>query len=213
MSTTEAADAAATTAAAAAAVSSQIEEEEEKQNGGSSFLEAATSATEEEPDIENQQLQRPPLLPATDKSIGILAPRKSNRNKPNNNGEENQDDDDGSSTDSVFSFDSYEMKVTSRRIPLKFQSVINNPNNNTTGGASSSAVPFPSVNATTLDPSSSAAVAMTENVCPCRCLFFTLKESICLVMSALGCAVFLAGLVVLCLYLEGTLFEDEYLEK
>jgi len=33
------------------------------------------------------------------------------------------------------------------------------------------------------------------------------------VMSALGCAVFLAGLVVLCLYLEGTLFEDEYLEK
>mmetsp|Transcript_13771 Transcript_13771/g.28035 ORF Transcript_13771/g.28035 Transcript_13771/m.28035 type:complete len:210 (-) Transcript_13771:147-776(-) len=209
MPTTEAAsDAAATTA-----VSSQIEEEEEKQNDSSSFLEAATSAMTQqaaEPDIENQQ--RPPPLPATDKSIGILAPRKSNRNKPNNNGEENQDDDDGSSTDSVFSFDSYEMKVTSRRIPLKFQSVINNPNNNTTGGASSTAVPFPSVNATTLDHSSSA-VTTAENVCPCRCLFFTLKESICLVMSALGCAVFLAGLVVLCLYLEGTLFEDEYLEK
>ncbi|KAK1745389.1 hypothetical protein QTG54_003313 [Skeletonema marinoi] len=190
--------------------------EEEKQNDSSSFLEAATSAMTQqaaEPDIENQQ-QRPPPLPATDKSVGILAPHKSNRNNNNNNnnGEEN-DDDDGSSTDSVFSFDSYEMKVTSRRTPLKFQSVINNPNNNTTGGASSTAVPFPSVNATTLDPSSSAAVAMTENVCPCRCLFFTLKESICLVMSALGCAVFLAGLVVLCLYLEGTLFEDEYLEK
>mmetsp|Transcript_16979 Transcript_16979/g.25830 ORF Transcript_16979/g.25830 Transcript_16979/m.25830 type:complete len:208 (-) Transcript_16979:1628-2251(-) len=207
MSTTEAADAAATTAAAA--VSSQLEEEE-KQNGGSTFLEAASA---EEPDIENQQPQRPPPLPATDKLIGILAPHKSNRNNPTNNGEEIDDDDNGSSTDSVFSFDSYEMKVTSRRIPLKFQSVINNPNNNTTGGASSTAVPFPSVNATTLDHSSSAAVAMTENVCPCRCLFFTLKESICLVMSALGCAVFLAGLVVLCLYLEGTLFEDEYLEK
>eukprot|EP00985_Skeletonema_marinoi_P000129 scaffold37_cov138-Skeletonema_marinoi.AAC.2 len=55
------------------------------------------------------------------------------------------------------------MKVTSRRIPLKFQSVINNPNNNTTGGASSTAVPFPSVNATTLDPSSSA-VATAENL-------------------------------------------------
>eukprot|EP00984_Skeletonema_dohrnii_P005398 scaffold1899_cov157-Skeletonema_dohrnii-CCMP3373.AAC.3 len=198
-----------TTAAttAEAAVSSQLEEEE-KQNGDSSFLEAAAS---EEPDIENQQsqLQRPPLLPATDKSIGILAPHKSNRNGPNNNGEENQDDDDGSSTDSVFSFDSYEMKVTSRRIPLKFQSVINP---NTTGASSSTAVPFPSVNATTLDHSSSA-VTTAQNVCPCRCLFFTLKESICLVMSALGCAVFLAGLVVLCLYLEGSLFEDEYLEK
>mmetsp|Transcript_31325 Transcript_31325/g.47000 ORF Transcript_31325/g.47000 Transcript_31325/m.47000 type:complete len:209 (+) Transcript_31325:50-676(+) len=208
MSTTEEAAAATTTTEAASPV-----EEEEKQNDSSSFLEAATSAMTQqaaEPDIENQQPQRPPLLPATDKSIGILAPRKSNRNKPNNNGEEN-DDDDGSSTDSVFSFDSYEMKVTSRRIPLKFQSVINNPNNNTTG-ASSTAVPFPSVNATTLDHSSSA-VATAENVCPCRCLFFTVKESICLVMSALGCAVFLAGLVVLCLYLEGTLFEDEYLEK
>ena len=204
MSTTEAASEADTAVAAAS------QEEEEKQNGDSSFLEAAAS---EEADIENQQpqLQRPPLLPATDKSIGILAPHKSNRNKPNNNGEEN--DDDGSSTDSVFSFDSYEMKVTSRRIPLKFQSVINNPNTtNTTGASSSTAVPFPSVNATTLDPSSSA-VATAENVCPCRCLFFTLKESICLVMSALGCAVFLAGLVVLCLYLEGSLFEDEYLEK
>jgi len=207
MSTTEASD---TTAATAAAVAAASQVEEEKQNGDSSFLEAAAS---EEADIENQQSQpqRPPLLPATDKSIGILAPHKSNRNKPNNNGEEN--DDDGSSTDSVFSFDSYEMKVTSRRIPLKFQSVINNPNTtNTTGASSSTAVPFPSVNATTLDPSSSA-VATAENVCPCRCLFFTLKESICLVMSALGCAVFLAGLVVLCLYLEGSLFEDEYLEK
>mmetsp|Transcript_10446 Transcript_10446/g.17746 ORF Transcript_10446/g.17746 Transcript_10446/m.17746 type:complete len:208 (+) Transcript_10446:34-657(+) len=206
MSTTEAADAAATMAVAA---TSQVEEEKQNDSSSSTFLEAASSAPEEEPDIENQQPQRPPL-PATDKSVGILAPRKSNRNKPTNNGEENQDDDDGSSTDSVFSFDSYEMKVTSRRIPLKFQSVINNPNN-TTAGASSS-VPFPSVNATTLDPSSSA-VTTAENVCPCRCLFFTVKESICLVMSALGCAVFLAGLVVLCLYLEGTLFEDEYLEK
>eukprot|EP00984_Skeletonema_dohrnii_P005403 scaffold1901_cov82-Skeletonema_dohrnii-CCMP3373.AAC.3 len=205
MSTTEAASEADTAVAAASQ-----EVEEEKQNGGSSFLEAASA---EEADIENQQSQpqQPPLLPATDKSIGILAPHKSNRNNPNNNGEENQDDADGSSTDSVFSFDSYEMKVTSRRIPLKFQSVITNPNNNTTG-ASSTNVPFPSVNATTLDHSSSA-VTTAENVCPCRCLFFTLKESICLVMSALGCAVFLAGLVVLCLYLEGSLFEDEYLEK
>ena len=43
-----------------------------------------------------------------------------------------------------------------------------------------------------------------RNICPCRCLFFTLMETTCLVMSALGCAVFLAGLVALCLFLEGS---------
>ena len=43
-----------------------------------------------------------------------------------------------------------------------------------------------------------------RNICPCRCLFFTLMETMCLVMSALGCAVFLAGLVALCLFLEGS---------
>lgn len=43
-----------------------------------------------------------------------------------------------------------------------------------------------------------------RNVCPCRCFFFTLMETMCLVMSLLGCAVFLAGLVALCLFLEGS---------
>lgn len=43
-----------------------------------------------------------------------------------------------------------------------------------------------------------------RNMFPCRCLFFTLMETTCLVMSALGCAVFLAGLVALCLFLDGS---------
>lgn len=64
--------------------------------------------------------------------------------------------------------------------------------------------PFPSVN----DPTEE----MNElvNVCPCRCLFFTLKETICMTLSALGCAVFVAGLVFLCLFLEGSWFEQQY---
>lgn len=181
-----------TTTAAAAAVLSPPEEEEVEQNIGgdeTSFLEAAAAAaasaatntkdeqTTESPDIENQ---RPKFLAVSDPSVGILA-----------------DDDDDGSTDSVFSFDSFEMK---RRVPLKFQSFAN-PNN------ASSDVPFPSVRATN-DYMASEALVMTENICPCQCLFFTVKETICLVMSALGCAVFLAGLIVLCLYLEGSLFPN-----
>ena len=182
-------------------------EEEDNQNGdSSSFLEvAASSATattpaEEAPsaDIENQRSRQ---LAASNPSVGILASRRK--------GKDDGEEDDGS-TDSVFSFDSYETK---RRIPLQFQSTTtitnnNNPNNNTIR----SSIPFPSVNTQTpldyISGDAAATIAMTENVCPCRCLFFTVKESICLVLSALGCAVFLAGLIVLCLYLEGSLFQN-----
>ena len=62
-------------------------------------------------------------------------------------------------------------------------------------------VPFPSVN----EPEEMNEMV---NVCPCRCLFFTLKETICMVMSALGCAVFVTGLVFLCMFLEGSWFEQ-----
>jgi hypothetical protein len=64
-------------------------------------------------------------------------------------------------------------------------------------------VPFPSVNESTQE--------MNElvNVCPCRCLFFTLKETICMVMSALGCAVFVTGMVFLIMFLEGSWFEND----
>ena len=37
---------------------------------------------------------------------------------------------------------------------------------------------------------------------------FTLKETICLIMSALGCGVFVTGLVLLCMYLEGSAFNE-----
>ena len=162
-----------------------------KEESSSSFLEAAQQA-EETPDVENQnQPQRP--LPTTNHSIGILAPHKSHHTN------KEQDDDGDSSTDSLFSFDSYELKGYKN----KFQSVT------TTGAATvgSSGIPFPSVVAA--EGTTTIVPQLTRNICPCQCLFFTVKETICLVMSALGCAVFLAGLVVLCLYLEGSLFEGE----
>lgn len=63
-------------------------------------------------------------------------------------------------------------------------------------------VPFPSVKEST------EQLDELVNVCPCRCLFFTLKETVCMVMSALGCAVFVAGLVFLIMFLEGSWFEQ-----
>lgn len=63
-------------------------------------------------------------------------------------------------------------------------------------------MPFPSVNESIEDDNE------LVNVCPCRCLFFTLKETICMVLSALGCGVFVTGLVFLCMFLEGSWFEQ-----
>lgn len=128
-------------------------------------------------------------LAVTNSNVGIFATN-------------NDDEDD---TASVFSFDSYEKQP---RIPLRLQHMLNkqqqkqqnNGNNDNNGEGGDNDVPFPSVMGASLeyDP--------VVNVCPCRCLFFTLKETLCLIMSALGCAVFLAGLVLLCMYLEGTAF-------
>ena len=104
-------------------------------------------------------------------------------------------------TASVFSFDSYEKRPS---IPLRVQNMIQhsmNNNGSTNIPGNSSTVPFPSVIGSTTYNDGDVV-----NVCPCRCLFFTLKETICLIMSALGCAVFLAGLVLLCMYLEGSIF-------
>ena len=109
-------------------------------------------------------------------------------------------------TASVFSFDSYEQRPS---IPLRVQNIIQRSMNNNNDGSTnippnnnnSNTVPFPSVIGSTTYNDGDVV-----NVCPCRCLFFTLKETICLIMSALGCAVFLAGLVLLCMYLEGSIF-------
>jgi hypothetical protein len=46
-------------------------------------------------------------------------------------------------------------------------------------------------------------VARNAHRRPWRCLSFALVEAGCLVMSAAGCGLFLAGLVLLCMYLAG----------
>ena len=131
-------------------------------------------------DLPSNNTTKQSTLPVTNSNVGIFA---------------NNDEDD---TASVFSFDSYEKQP---RIPLRLQNMLNKKqqNNGNDNNAEGGDVPFPSVMGASLeyDP--------VVNVCPCRCLFFTLKETLCLIMSALGCAVFLAGLVVLCMYLEGSL--------
>ncbi|KAL7536609.1 hypothetical protein ACHAXR_007279 [Thalassiosira sp. AJA248-18] len=105
--------------------------------------------------------------------------------------------DDGDDTASVFSFDSYEKHP---RIPMRVQNMMQegNAGDNTDDPNISTAVPFPSVMGASMNYENAV------NVCPCSCLFFTLKETIFLIMSALGCGVFLAGLILLCMYLAGS---------
>jgi hypothetical protein len=172
---------------------------EERQGDGD---EPAAEASPLAQDIENPRTLAPPKLAVTNPSVGILASsrRRKGKNKSSTGEEEKNSTkeagDDSSSTDSVFSFDSYE---NLRRIPLRFQSVTTTASTTNNINIGSTTVPFPSVNiATTINE-------IDGNICPCRCLFFTLKETICLVLSALGCAVFLAGLIILCMYLDGSL--------
>lgn len=135
-------------------------------------------------------------LASTTSSTNDKQPTTSTKTS-NNIGILSEEDD----TASVFSFDSYEKRPS---IPLRVQNMIQRSLNNdgsTNIPGDSSTVPFPSVIGSTTYNDGDVV-----NVCPCRCLFFTLKETICLIMSALGCAVFLAGLVLLCMYLEGSIF-------
>ena len=118
--------------------------------------------------------------------------------KQNNNN--NYDDDD--MTKSVFGFDSFDreesggmtVRWTARRHRLS---------------SNSDHAPFASVVVGVygggMDDDDDDDIT---NICPCRCLFFTLKEAIFLVISALGCGVFLAGIIALCLYLSGEYFVD-----
>ena len=170
-------------------------EEEKNHTDVSSFLEAAASVDSSLPakqeDIENQIIANQQSRTITNPSVGILASHKGNDGNQNDAERKNEADDESrTSSNSVFSIESYEMKDIF------------------TSTAASNSVPFPSVNAASQYASDAVNNVMADNVCPCRCLFFTLKESVCLALSALGCGVFLAGLVVLCLYLEGSTFEE-----
>ncbi|KAL9190064.1 hypothetical protein ACHAXT_007275 [Thalassiosira profunda] len=169
-----------------------------------SFIAAAASVDVD--DVENQP-QQAGGAGGADSNNGAAAADKPAASATSNVGIFAEEEDD---TASVFSFDSY---VNQPRIPLQAQSAMNEQRAKlmASGGdveaGEGGAVPFPSVVGRSME------VERAVNVCPCRCLFFTLKETICLVMSALGCAVFLAGLVVLCMYLEGSLFNNSGSEE
>ena len=150
-----------------------------------SFLDAAAAAAEAltaSDDVERQQVSQ---QEQTQKDRSIIDQPQQASAEPNTRDEE---------TASAFTSDSYEdQKTTFQDLIISSKTNFWNDDNR---------VPFPSVNAPPEE------INEVVNVCPCRCLFFTLKETICMVMSALGCAVFIAGLVFLCMFLEGSWFEE-----
>jgi hypothetical protein len=143
-------------------------------------------------------------LAATDKTVGIFV--------SGGGGEEGGDEDD--STKSVFSFDSCDregggvMPVRVRGVARRFREKRlsrngrHNPDDVEAGVAVGGEPPFASVVGPSVEYDADAA-----NACPCRCLYFTLKETVCLVLSALGCGLFLAGIIALCMYLAGGYFD------
>ncbi len=161
-------------------------------------------------DIEEQQLQHQ----RTEPQQLSPSPEKSQSN-PDPLQQEQQNDED---TASLFSFDSYEKQP---RIPLRLQNLLRRKNDNsaTNDPGNSNTVPFPSVinrdsahgqGGTAASGSGGLIFMLGQDVdVPCRCLFFTVKETICMVLSALGCAVFLCGLILLIMYLEGSIFVEK----
>ena len=141
-------------------------------------------------------------LAVTDKTVGIFVAA--------GGGGGGGDEDD--STRSVFSFDSCDveeggaMPVRVRGVARRFREKRTSRNGqNDTGvgaGAAGGEPPFASVVGPAVEYDADAV-----NVCPCRCLYFTLKETICLVFSAMGCGLFLAGIIALCMYLAGGYFD------
>jgi len=184
----------------------------------SSFVEAASSAEVDDnddkgdgSDIENQQQQQQPVQ-SQDDDVGDNTVEKPLHIAASANtapgvgifASVNDGDDDEAS---VFSFDSIEKQP---RIPLRVQNLLLQQQQARTGAGngdpnadSAAAVPFPSVVGASVEYAPNVV-----NVCPCRCLFFTLKETICLILSALGCSVYCAGLVLLIMYLEGSIFNN-----
>ena len=144
-------------------------------------------------------------LAATDKTVGIFV--------SGGGGGEGGDED--NSTKSVFSFDSCDreeggmMPVRVRGVARRFREKRlsrngrHNPDDVEAGVAAGGEAQF----ASDVGP---AVVfdADAFNVCQCRCLYFTLMETICLVLSALGCGFFLSGIIALCMYLAGGYFDD-----
>lgn len=142
-------------------------------------------------DIENQAV--------TNKNVGIFV-----------SGGGGDDDD---SATSVFSFDSCDREATGV-VPVRVRGVARklrrpaprNPNDADGGGGAGGGdddVPFSSAMGAAVEYDNDGI-----NVCPCRCLFFTLKETMCLVISALGCGMFCSGIIALCMYLAGFWYFD-----
>ena len=125
----------------------------------------------------------------------------------NNNKEEIEDDDDDiSNKSSVFSLESFHRtNVQCKTTTTKHSSSIHQHHHHRAGVLLTHDAPFASVvvkgggGIQNFDNDD----ITTNNVCQCQCIYFTMGEMICLIISAMGCGVFFAGIISLCFYLSG----------
>mmetsp|Transcript_11584 Transcript_11584/g.24025 ORF Transcript_11584/g.24025 Transcript_11584/m.24025 type:complete len:216 (-) Transcript_11584:339-986(-) len=207
----------------------QLPETNTPANEGPSFLDAmvttesnVASSADENPSADNDNSQEAVSNNVsgndnTNDDIDIESHQRQSQTEPQQlspspeKSQSNVDRQHEDDTASLFSFDSYEKQP---RIPLRLQNLLKRKNNNDSNDPeSSNTVPFPSVinrdAAQDQGGSGGRLFLVGQDVdVPCRCLFFTVKETICMILSALGCAVFLCGLILLCMYLEGSIFVD-----
>jgi hypothetical protein len=154
-------------------------------------------------------------LPATNRNVGIFVKSHGNEvseirridKKDNNKEEVNKDDDE--STKSVFSLDSFhrnDVRWTAKTTTTKSSSHHHHHHRAARVSTHNDAPLFASVvvierGINYLNDHDDDTT--TNNICPCRCIYFTMRETTCLIISAMGCGVFLAGIISLCFYLSG----------
>lgn len=184
------------------------------------YLELTTQRYEKEEEEEEVQDNTPNHLPATNRrNIGVFFKSHGDEEdseirsidiKEDNNKEEieDDDDDDTSNKSSVFSLDSFHrinVQWATTTTTTKHSSSIHHHHHHRAGVLLTHDAPFASVvvkgggGIQNFDNDD----ITTNNVCPCQCIYFTMRETICLIISAMGCSVFLAGIISLCFYLSG----------
>jgi hypothetical protein len=172
--------------------------------------------TQRDDDEEEEVQNNTNHLPATNRNVGIFVKSHGNEvfeirridKKDNNKEEVNKEDDDDESTKSVFSLDSFhriDVRWTTKTTTTKSSPHHHHHHRSARVSTHNDAPLFTSVvviergiNINDDDDDTTA-----NNICPCQCIYFTMRETTCLIISAMGCGVFLAGIISLCFYLSG----------
>ena len=202
---------------AAAAALETTSQDDDDDTSSPEYLELTTQRYEKEE--EEVQDNTPHHLPATNRrNIGVFLRCHGDEedseirridikeDNNNNNKEEIEDDDDDiSNKSSVFSLESfYRINVQCKTTTTKNSSSIHHHHHHRAGVLLTHDAPFASVVVKEGGGIQNFNDDITTNsVCQCQCIYFTMRETICLIISAMGCGVFLAGIISLCFYLSG----------